>query len=422
MAEKRYLPRICDRLVETKLASSGALLIEGPKWCGKTWTGKNASKSILYMQDPDKSEGYMKLADTMPSRLLQGEKPRLIDEWQEAPVLWDAVRFDVDRTGEFGQYILTGSAVPREDRQPKHTGTGRISRLRMRPMSLYESGESDGSISLKEMFDGKTDLDASSGLTIPGIAEIICRGGWPEVVVKGNGSGQIARNYVDAVIELDLQRVDGVARNPHRVRQLLLSYARNISTMASATTILADVQANDVTFSDTTMYNYINALRRIFLIEDIPAWKPSLRSKSAIRTSEKRQFTDPSIAAAVMRADADAILDDFEYFGFLFESLVARDMRIYAQAIDGEIFHYRDKDGLEADIIIRLNDGRWAAAEVKLGSRETEDGVRNLLKLKSKIDTSKVGEPSFLMVVTGGQFAYLRNDGVSVVPLACLKD
>lgn len=422
MAEKRYLPRICDRLVETKLASSGALLIEGPKWCGKTWTGKNASKSILYMQDPDKSEGYMKLADTMPSRLLQGEKPRLIDEWQEAPVLWDAVRFDVDRTGEFGQYILTGSAAPREDRQPKHTGTGRISRLRMRPMSLYESGESDGSISLKEMFDGKTDLDASSGLTIPGIAEIICRGGWPEAVVKGNGSGQIARNYVDAVIELDLQRVDGVARNPHRVRQLLLSYARNISTMASATTILADVQANDVTFSDTTMYNYINALRRIFLIEDIPAWKPSLRSKSAIRTSEKRQFTDPSIAAAVMRADADAILDDFEYFGFLFESLVARDMRIYAQAIDGEIFHYRDKDGLEADIIIRLNDGRWAAAEVKLGSREIEDGVRNLLKLKSKIDTSKVGEPSFLMVVTGGQFAYRRDDGVAVVPLACLKD
>jgi predicted AAA+ superfamily ATPase len=422
MAETKYHPRICDRLVNLNLASSGALLIEGPKWCGKTWTGRHASKSVLYMQDPDKSAGYLQLADTMPSRLLQGEKPRLIDEWQEAPVLWDAVRFDVDRTGEWGQYILTGSAVPRDDQMPKHTGTGRISRLRMRPMSLYESMESSGSVSLKSLFDGQTDVFGENPLTIPDLAKIICRGGWPAAVIKGENSEQIVRNYVDAVINVDVQRVDGVDRNPHRVRQLLRSYARNISTMAALTTMLADIQANDVTFSDNTMYSYINALRRIFLIEDIPAWKPSLRSKSAIRTSEKRQFVDPSIATAVMHADAHSILDDFEYFGFLFESLVARDLRVYSQAIDGEIFHYRDKDQLEADLIIRLHDDRWAAIEVKLGSKDIEEGAKHLCELREKVDTSKVGEPSFLMVVTGGQFAYKRNDGVFVIPIGCLKD
>lgn len=422
MAEIKYRPRICDKLVNLRLASSGALLIEGPKWCGKTWTGRHASKSVLYMQDPDKSAGYLQLADTVPSRLLQGDKPRLIDEWQEAPVLWDAVRFDVDQTGEWGQYILTGSAVPRDDQKPKHTGTGRISRLRMRPMSLYESMESNGSVSLKELFDGQTDVFGENPLTIPDVAKIICRGGWPEAVVKGNNSEQIARNYVDAVINVDMQKADGVDRNPHRVRQLLRSYARNISTMAALTTILDDVKANDTTFSEPTMYNYVNALRRIFLIEDIPAWKPSLRSKSAIRTSEKRQLVDPSIATAVMHADAESVLDDFEYFGFLFESLVARDLRIYSQVIDGEIFHYRDKDKLEADLIIRLHDNRWAAVEVKLGSKEIEEGAKHLCELRDKVDTSKVGEPAFLMIVTAGQFAYRRNDGVLIVPIGCLKD
>jgi predicted AAA+ superfamily ATPase len=422
MAKKNYRPRICDRLVNIKLASAGALLIEGPKWCGKTWTGRHASKSVLYMQDPDRSAGYLKLAETMPSQLLQGDKPRLIDEWQEAPVLWDAVRFDVDQTGEWGQYILTGSAVPRDDQMPKHTGTGRIARLRMRTMSLYESMESSGSVSLNDLFEGQTAILGENPLTIPDIARIICRGGWPEAVVKGSRSEQVARNYVDAVINADVQKVDGVDRNPHRVRQFLRSYARNISTMASLSTLLEDVKANDMTFSEPTMYSYINALRRIFLIEDIPAWKPSLRSKSAIRTSEKRQFVDPSIATAVMHADPDSILNDFEYFGFLFESLVARDLRIYSQAIDGEIFHYRDKDKLEIDLIIRLHDNRWAAVEVKLGSTEIEEGAKHLIELREKVDTAKVGEPSFLMVVTGGQFAYRRNDGVLVVPIACLKN
>lgn len=417
-----YFPRICDGLVNEKLSYSGALLIEGPKWCGKTWTGKHAAKSVLYMQDPDKGAGYMELSRTMPSRLLKGEKPRLIDEWQEAPVLWDAVRFDVDQTGEWGQYILTGSATPRDDNMPKHTGTGRIARLRMRPMTLFESMESVGSVSLRQLFEGQEDVEGESQLDIPDLAKVICRGGWPEAVAKRQTSAQIARNYVDAVVNVDVQKVDGVERNPYRVRQLLRSYARNISTMASLTTVLADIQANDVAFSDTTMYGYVNALRRIFLIEDIPAWKPSLRSKAAIRTSEKRQFVDPSIATAVLRANADSILDDFNYFGFLFESLVTRDLRVYAQALDGEIFHYRDKDNLEADLVIRLNDDRWAAVEVKLGSKEIEDGAKHLIELRNKVDTSKVGEPSFLMVVTGGQFAYRREDGVFVVPIGCLRD
>lgn len=417
-----YFPRICDGLVNEKLSYSGALLIEGPKWCGKTWTGKHAAKSVLYMQDPDKGAGYMELSRTMPSRLLKGEKPRLIDEWQEAPVLWDAVRFDVDQTGEWGQYILTGSATPRDDNMPKHTGTGRIARLRMRPMTLFESMESVGSVSLRQLFEGQEDVEGESQLDIPDLAKVICRGGWPKAVAKRQTSAQIARNYVDAVVNVDVQKVDGVERNPYRVRQLLRSYARNISTMASLTTVLADIQANDVAFSDTTMYGYVNALRRIFLIEDIPAWKPSLRSKAAIRTSEKRQFVDPSIATAVLRANADSILDNFNYFGFLFESLVARDLRVYAQALDGEIFHYRDKDNLEADLVIRLNDDRWAAVEVKLGSKEIEDGAKHLIELRNKVDTSKVGEPSFLMVVTGGQFAYRREDGVFVVPIGCLRD
>lgn len=417
-----YFPRLCDKLLKRQLESSGAVLVEGPKWCGKTSTSREASKSILYMQDPDRGPGYIRLADTMPSQLLQGEKPRVIDEWQEAPVLWDAVRFDVDKTNLRGQYILTGSAVPKEDDMPKHTGTGRISRLKMRPMTLFESRESNGSVSLKKLFDGKTDIFGENPLSIPDLATALCRGGWPNAVASGDKSSMTARNYVNAVVNYDIQRVDGIERNPFRARTLLRSYARNISTMAAISTIMADVKANDTSISENTVYSYVNALRKIFLIEDIPAWKPSLRSKSAIRTSDKRQFVDPSIATAVMQADPGSILMDFEYFGFLFESLVTRDLRVYTQMLDGDIFHYRDKDNLEADLIIRLFDGRWAAVEVKLGSKEIDDGAGHLIELSKKVDTSKVGEPAFLMVVTGGQFAYRRDDGVLVVPIGCLKD
>lgn len=422
MTDMEYFPRLCDKLLKRQLESSGAVLVEGPKWCGKTSTSREAAQSILYMQDPDRGPGYIRLADTMPSQLLQGEKPRVIDEWQEAPVLWDAVRFDVDKTNLRGQYILTGSAVPKEDDMPKHTGTGRISRLKMRPMTLFESRESNGSVSLKELFDGKTDIFGENPLSIPDLATALCRGGWPNAVASGDKSSMTARNYVDAVVNYDIQRVDGIERNPFRARTLLRSYARNISTMAAISTIMADVKANDTTISENTVYSYVNALRKIFLIEDIPAWKPSLRSKSAIRTSDKRQFVDPSIATAVMQADPGSILMDFEYFGFLFESLVTRDLRVYTQMLDGDIFHYRDKDNLEADLIIRLFDGRWAAVEVKLGSKEIDDGAGHLIELSKKVDTSKVGEPAFLMVVTGGQFAYRRDDGVLVVPIGCLKD
>ena len=417
-----YYPRLYDNLLKKQLESSGAVLVEGPKWCGKTSTSREASKSILYMQDPDRGPGYIRLADMMPSQLLLGEKPRVIDEWQEAPVLWDAVRFDVDKSGLRGQYILTGSAVPREDVMPKHTGTGRISRLKMRPMTLFESRESNGSISLRELFEGKTDVFGESPLSIPDLATALCRGGWPNAVASGDKSSKTARNYVDAVVNYDIQRVDGIERNPFRVRTLLRSYARNISTMAAITTIMDDVKANDTSISENTIYSYVNALRKIFLIEDIPAWKPSLRSKSAIRTSDKRQFVDPSIATAVMQADPGSILMDFEYFGFLFESLVTRDLRVYTQMLDGDIFHYRDKDNLEADLIIRLYDGRWAALEVKLGSKEIDEGAEHLIELSKKVDTSKVGEPAFLMVVTGGQFAYRKNNGVLVVPIGCMKD
>lgn len=416
-----YKPRICDNLVRQKLATSGALLIEGPKWCGKTWTSRQASRSALYMQDPDKSAGYRQMANVMPSRLLQGEKPRLIDEWQEAPALWDAVRFDVDKTGAQGQYILTGSATPQPNKKPMHTGTGRIARLLMRPMTLFESNESCGSVSLKELFD-KTpcDITGESPLSVPAIAQTICRGGWP-AATNGLNSPQVARNYLDAVINYDINRADGVERNPHRVRQLLRSYARNISTMASLATIQADVQANDTTFSEPTLYSYLNAFRQLFLIEDIPAWKPSLRSKSALRTTEKRQFVDPSIAAAVLNADADALLDDFPLFGFLFESLVARDLRVYTQALNGDVFHYRDSNKLEIDLIIRLHDGRWAPVEVKISNNETDNAAKHLIALRNKVNTDKTGEPSFLMVITAGQFAYRRPDGIYVVPIACLK-
>ena len=338
-----------------------------------------------------------------------------------APVLWDAVRFEVDKRNKPGQFILTGSAVP-SDNLVAHTGTGRISRLLMRPMSLWESGDSNGSISLKELFDKNTDISATSDLSIEKIAFLICRGGWPASVSQENESSlKMATNYVESVINMDVQRVDGVEKNPERVRMLLRSLARNISTMASGQTIMADMESNDIGISEKTLSSYLNALRRIFVIEDTPAWMPSLRSKTAIRTSPKRNFVDPSIATAVMRTNPSGLLNDFETFGFMFESLCTRDMRIYAQANDGAVFHYRDKNDLESDMIISLRDGRWAPIEVKLGNKQIDEAAKNLLSLQSKINTEKMGKPSFLMVVTGGEFAYTRDDGVLVVPIGCLK-
>jgi uncharacterized protein len=421
MREKPYLLRLCDQELQMALQSSGAVLIEGAKWCGKTRTASIAAKSILYMQDPDNTASYQAIADTKPSLLLKGETPRLIDEWQMAPVLWDAVRFEVDKRGDAGQFILTGSAVP-ADNVIVHTGTGRFSRMLMRPMSLFESHESNGTVSLGDLFNGNQAIESMSELSIEKIAFALCRGGWPASVMKNETSAlRISRDYVEAVINHDVSRVDDVEKNPERVRLLLRSLARNAATLASIQTIKNDIEATDISISDKTISSYLNALRRIFVVEDLPAWLPSMRSKTAIRTSSKRHFVDPSIAAAVLRTNPDGLLNDFKTFGFLFESLCTRDIRVYAQIIDGDVFHYRDKSGLESDLIVRLRDGRWAAIEVKLGNRQIDEAAQNLLALKAKIDEEKMGKASFLMVITGGQYAYRRNDGVLVVPVGCLK-
>lgn len=421
MKTENYKSRISDKLLQEQLDCTGAVLVEGAKWCGKTLSALQFANSVIYMQDPDEGQGYLALADSKPSLLLDGEPPLLIDEWQLAPVIWDAVRFAVDRRNKMSQFILTGSVTP-TDNAMSHTGTGRISRLTMRPMSLFESGESNGTVSLSTLFDGETDIAFRSTLTVEQIGNAICRGGWPAAVVAKTSSSRIARNYLESVIQIDIKQADDAEKDPKKVRLLIQSLSRNISTMASSKTILDDIKANHSQLSDKTLNAYLNALRRIHVVEDVPAWQPSLRSKTAIRTSNKRQFVDPSIAAAALRVDARGILKDFKTFGFLFESLCTRDFRVYAQALDGDIFHYRDKNELEADLILKLRDGRWAAIEVKLGNSEIDTAAANLLKLTSKINTEKMKEPSFLMVLTGGNVAYRRSDGVLVVPIGCLKD
>ena len=413
---------MADKPLDRALEASGAVLIEGPKWCGKTRTAEEKAASVLYMQDPDYTASYLKAADTKPSLLLKGDTPRLIDEWQMAPVLWDAVRYAVDQRGESGQFILTGSAVP-QDNAVLHTGTGRISRMMMRPMSLFESRESNGTVSLKALFDGDFDGEIFSSLTIEALAFALCRGGWPASVgQKESAALRRAYDYADAIINIDVSRVDDVEKNPARVRALMRSLARNLSTTASITTIRDDIAGGTETISEKTISVYLNALRRIFVVEDLSAWNPALRSRTAIRTSPKRHFVDPSIAIAVLRAAPDSLLSDFNTFGLLFESLCIRDLRVYAHAIDGEVFHYRDKSGLEADAIVHLKDGRWGAVEVKMGAKEIEDAAENLKALRNRINLEKMKEPSFLMVLTGTEFGYRRDDGVSIIPIGCLRD
>jgi predicted AAA+ superfamily ATPase len=423
MANERYLPRIVDKKLNLYLATSGAVLIVGPKWCGKTRTAEEISKSILYMQDPDQAEEYRLLANTKPSKLLEGETPRLLDEWQVAPVLWNAVRFAIDKRRSRGQFILTGSVVPPQT-DDMHTGTGRISRMSMRTMSLFESGESSGTISLTELFNGTGDLFGENRLPIDKIAYILTRGGWPEAVGEKNEKYalQMVYNYLDAVAHQDISRIDNVERNPDRVYSLLRSIARNVSTQASTATLLKDLKFNDEDLSDKTINDYINALKKLYVIEDLPAWSPHLRSKRAIRTTAKRHFIDPSIATAALRADRGMLLNDFKTFGFLFESLCIRDLRIYADSIDGSVYHYRDQLNLEVDAIIQLKDERWAAVEIKMGAGEIEKAAENLIKFSNNIDIEKMPAPSFLMVVTGTEYAFQMKNGVWVVPIGCLKD
>ena len=429
MALNEYRPRIADKLLQMELLSAGAVLVEGAKWCGKTRTAEQVAHSIVYMQDQDMADNYLQMAETMPSMLLEGEEPHLIDEWQVAPNLWDAVRFAVDRRGGMGHFILTGSAVPPDDdseENPKlkrrHTGTGRITRLLMRPMSLWESGDSNGKVSLGDLFDGKGFAPATCELSIPDIARLICRGGWPEsIFLSGNPALRIARNYVKAIVEEDVHRVDGVERNPERVMHLLKSLARNVSSVATQQTIIDDMCANDCTASDKTVADYLNALRKIFVIEDTPAWSPALRSRTAVRTAAKRQFSDPSIPAAVLGANPDGRMRDIITLGFLFESMCCRDLRVYAQTMDGKVSHFRDRYGLEVDLVVSLPDGRWGGVEVKLGSSRIDEAATNLTKMAGRIDEARMGKPSFLMVLTGTKFAFRRPDGVYVVPLGCLK-
>ncbi len=429
MARNEYRPRIADKLLQMELLSAGAVWVEGAKWCGKTRTAEQVARSIIYMQDQDMADNYLQMAETMPSMLLEGDEPHLIDEWQVAPNLWDAVRFAVDKRGGMGHFILTGSAVPPDDdseENPKlkrrHTGTGRITRLLMRPMSLWESGDSNGKVSLVDLFDGKGLAPASCELSIPDIARLICRGGWPEsIFLSGNPALRIARNYVKAIVEEDVHRVDGVERNPERVMRLLKSLARNVSSVATQQTIIDDMCANDCTASDKTVADYLNALRKIFVIEDTPAWSPTLRSRTAVRTAAKRQFSDPSIPAAVLGVNPDGLMHDIITMGFLFESMCCRDLRVYAQTMDGKVAHFRDRYGLEIDLVVSLPDGRWGGVEVKLGSGRIDEAAMNLTKIAGRIDEERMGKPSFLMVLTGTKFAFRRPDGVYVVPLGCLR-
>ena len=425
---EHYRPRIIDAELSRRLASKGAVLVEGPKWCGKTTSAIQVAKSAIRMDDPARSEQYIAMADIDPQQLLAGDVPRLVDEWQRAPKLWDAVRYEVDRRGKMGQFILTGSAVPPDeaDMDEKHTGTGRISWATMRPMTLWESGESNGAVSLEDLFSTPERITGTSNRSLGDIAFSICRGGWPLAVdLDGEAALDQAIDYVDAVVHKDINRVDGVQKNPDRVRRVLRAYSRHQAQQVPYATLSADIAANEAQgTSDDTISQYASALRRIFVVEDMPAWNPNLRSKAAIRTSDTRFFVDPSIAAASLGIGPDALMGDLSTMGLLFEALATRDLRVYAQALRGEVRHFRDSSGLECDAVVCLRDGSYGLVEVKLGGDKlVAEGAANLIEVAGKVDTSKMPAPSFAMVLTAvGEFAFRRKDGVYVVPISCLKN
>lgn len=427
-----YNNRILDSVLREELDAMGAVVVEGPKACGKTTTAEQAAGSIIYMDDPVRRSQYLQMVDTDISYILSGDTPRLIDEWQIATKIWDAVRFEVDHRRRDGQFILTGSAVPpKENREEmKHSGTGRMAWLKMRPMTLWESGESSGQVSLETLFSGLADsgnIRGENRLSLDDIAFITCRGGWPKAVGKGRGSSALrqAINYYEAIVRTDISRVDNVERDEERTRRIMRSYARHQGAQASVQTILNDLSVNDSSeFSDKTLYSYINALKSIFVIEDMPAWNPNLRSKSAIRTSDTRYYIDPSIACAALGLGPQDLINDLNTFGLIFETLCVRDLRVYAQPIDGQVYHFRDKTGLECDAVIHLRNGRYGLVEIKLGGDTLiNEGASNLLTLRDRIDTDRMKAPSFMMVLTAvGDYAYRRTDGVIVVPIGVLKN
>lgn len=426
MEPEKYKERIVDGLLSEKLEGMGAVLIEGPKWCGKTTTAEYASQSTLYMSDPAEKEQNLQLAAVSPQTLLAGETPRLIDEWQLAPALWDAVRFEVDHRDGVGQFILTGSAVPPDTRQISHTGTGRIARLHMRTMSLFESGDSNGCVRLGELFANPPQIYGVNELSINDIAYLICRGGWPIASMQKRSIAlERAFDYYNAIVKVDISRVDEVKRNPERAKRLMRSYARHQGSQASLATIGDDVRANDGgSLAENTLYDYLNALRKIFVIEDMEAWNPNLRSKTAIRTADTRYFSDPSIGTAALGLGPEDLIADLKTMGLFFETMCIRDLRVFAESLKGNVFHYRDKNGLECDAVIHLRNGSYGLVEIKLGGDKLiAEGVKNLNALAGKIDTDKMKAPAFKMVLTGvGRYAFRREDGVYIVPIGCLRE
>ena len=422
----KYKQRISDRILKRKVLGKGAVLIEGPKWCGKTTTAKQLAKSILDLGDSSVLKQSAQLIELSPQTLLEGKTPRLIDEWQALPPIWDSIRSEVDKRGEPSQFILTGSSVLPEADETIHSGTGRYAYVKMRTMSLYESGESNGKVSLMDLFEKKPFKTQTNDLTIDDIAYLTCRGGWPwATLIPKEVSLDQAFDYVDSVVNNDIQRVDGVKRSPERAKLLLRSYARNISQSIPYSTIRKDMLSNDSsTLDEDTVSDYVKALKKLFVIEDLGAWNPNIRSKAAIRTSDTRHFVDPSIGIASLGLGPQDLINDLKTFGFFFEDMAVRDLRVYAEAMDGKLYHYKDSSGLECDIVLHRRNGSYALLEVKLGGENNiNEGAANILKLARNIDTDKMHAPSFMAVIVGvGKYAYQREDGVYVLPIGCLKD
>ena len=424
-AKFEYRKRIADELLELQLEAAGYVIIEGAKWCGKTTTALQQARSVIYMDDPDRKEEYLYLAQTNVRELLEGKTPHLIDEWQKAPQIWDACRFMVDRSPNDGLFILTGSAEPVDQSLISHSGTGRVGWVKMRPMSLWESGESSGGISLAALFEGKFDAERAIDHSLRDICFLICRGGWPKALEKSDRAAlKLSFNYIDTISKREIKEVDEVNRSEANTRRLLRSYARNQASQASKSAIAADMANFDgQKMDENTISSYIKALKKLFVIEDMEAWNPNLRSKAAIRTADTRYFTDPSMATAALGIGPADLMKDLNTLGLFFETLAVRDLRVYAEANDGQVFHYRDNNNLECDAVIHLRNGHYGLVEIKLGGESLiNEGAKNLLLLEQKINTDKMYAPSFKMVLTAvGQYAYRRDDGVYIVPIGCLK-
>ncbi len=429
MEKEKYYPRIADKILDLKLRAFGAVNIVGPKWCGKTKTSLQRAKSKIMLQKEPNKEELIYTAKINPSILLAGEKPRLIDEWQDAPNIYDAIRSYCDENPGQGHFILTGSTA--KNVETKHTGTGRISTLKMYPMSLYESKESNGSVSLMDLFDGKEDLKngCKADLSFDELVFASCRGGWPFTVLLNDKEAQlyIAKDYFEQICTKDLYSVDNIKRNPQTMRAVLRSYARNISTLAKKVSLLDDIRATNQ-ISNDTLDDYIEVLEKLFIVEDLYGWCPAIRSKTSMRSGRKREFIDPSIAVAALGGSPSIYMNQLNSFGFIFETLCIRDLKVYSSSLNGELSYYHDNLGLEVDSVLHLNDGRYALIEFKLGTFEIDEAAKHLNKIESMIkehnnkEKNQIRLPDLKLIITASQYGYKRGDNVFVVPIACLKD